>query len=98
MSDPTAAAVLAEMHLLDIPGPPGLPPELDWQIDGLCAQADPDAWYPEKGMSAGPAKQICRSCPVRQECLEYALATDERWGVWGGLSERERRRVKKNAA
>ena len=75
----------------------GLPPELAWQERALCAQTDPEAFFPEKGGSTREAKRVCMSCGVRAECLEYALAKDERFGIWGGLSERERRRVKKQA-
>ncbi|ABK52231.1 transcription factor WhiB [Acidothermus cellulolyticus 11B] len=69
--------------------------ELRWQEQALCAQTDPEAFFPEKGGSTREAKRICASCPVRIECLEYALAHDERFGIWGGLSERERRRLKR---
>ena len=71
--------------------------ELRWQDRALCAQTDPEAFFPEKGGSTREAKRICTTCPVRAECLEYALANDERFGIWGGLSERERRRLKKSA-
>ena len=62
--------------------------ELSWQELALCAQTDPEAFFPEKGGSTREAKRVCLSCDVRQECLEYALAHDERFGIWGGLSER----------
>jgi hypothetical protein len=71
--------------------------ELGWQERALCAQTDPEAFFPEKGGSTREAKRVCTSCEVRAECLEYALANDERFGIWGGLSERERRRLKKQA-
>ena len=71
--------------------------ELSWQERALCAQTDPEAFFPEKGGSTREAKKVCVSCEVRAECLEYALAHDERFGIWGGLSERERRRLKKQA-
>jgi WhiB family redox-sensing transcriptional regulator len=64
-----------------------------WQAAGVCAGVDPDLWFPEKGGSTAQAKRLCRSCPVRSECLEFALDNDERFGIWGGLSERERRRL-----
>jgi WhiB family redox-sensing transcriptional regulator len=64
--------------------------ELSWQERALCAQTDPEAFF--------PAKRVCLSCDVRSECLEYALAHDERFGIWGGLSERERRRLKRRTA
>jgi len=71
---------------------------LAWQADALCAQTDPEAFFPEKGGSTRDAKRICASCEVRAECLEYALQNDERFGIWGGLSERERRKLKRRAS
>lgn len=68
---------------------------LDWQSDALCAQTDPEAFFPEKGGSTRDAKRICNECDVRGQCLEYALSNDERFGIWGGLSERERRKLKR---
>ncbi|TSD97358.1 WhiB family transcriptional regulator [Skermania sp. ID1734] len=70
--------------------------EDQWQERALCAQTDPEAFFPEKGGSTREAKRICMGCEVRDECLEYALAHDERFGIWGGLSERERRRLKRS--
>jgi WhiB family transcriptional regulator, redox-sensing transcriptional regulator len=70
---------------------------LAWQSDSLCAQTDPEAFFPEKGGSTRDAKKICASCEVRVHCLEYALENDERFGIWGGLSERERRKLRKRA-
>jgi WhiB family redox-sensing transcriptional regulator len=70
---------------------------LAWQSDSLCAQTDPEAFFPEKGGSTRDAKKICGSCEVRNQCLEYALQNDERFGIWGGLSERERRKLRKRA-
>ena len=70
---------------------------LSWQEQSLCAQTDPEAFFPEKGGSTREAKRICVGCEVRAECLGYALAHDERFGIWGGLSERERRRLKRIA-
>lgn len=71
--------------------------ELAWQVDALCAQTDPEAFFPEKGGSTRDAKKVCSACTVRSECLEYALGNDERFGIWGGLSERERRRLRKRS-
>ncbi len=68
-----------------------------WQDRALCSQTDPEAFFPEKGGSTREAKRVCLGCEVRTECLEYALTHDERFGIWGGLSERERRRVKRAA-
>ncbi len=70
---------------------------LAWQERALCAQTDPEAFFPEKGGSTREAKRVCATCEVREECLEYALAHDERFGIWGGLSERERRKLKRRA-
>jgi WhiB family transcriptional regulator, redox-sensing transcriptional regulator len=70
---------------------------MGWQERALCAQTDPEAFFPEKGGSTREAKKICTGCEVRAECLEYALANDERFGIWGGLSERERRRLRRRA-
>ena len=64
-----------------------------WMDDGICAQTDPDAFYPEKGGSTREAKRICLGCEVKDECLQYALEHRERFGIWGGLSERERRKL-----
>ena len=65
-----------------------------WRLDALCAETDPEAFFPEKGGSTREAKRVCLGCSVRTECLEFALDNDERFGIWGGLSERERRRVR----
>lgn len=64
-----------------------------WRDEALCAETDPEAFFPEKGGSTREAKEVCADCSVQIECLEYALANDERFGVWGGLSERQRRRL-----
>ena len=68
---------------------------LEWQDRALCAQTDPEAFFPEKGQSPKDAKRVCLACEVRDECLQYALDNDERFGIWGGLSERQRRKLKK---
>lgn len=70
----------------------------DWWNDGLCAQTDPEAFFPETGESTREAKAMCARCPVATECLEDALRRDERFGIWGGLSTRERQRVKRERA
>ena len=80
------------LHALDGLGDEGV---LSWQDRALCAQTDPEAFFPEKGGSTREAKRVCMSCEVQAECLEYALANDERFGIWGGLSERERRKLKR---
>ncbi|MFP5322758.1 MAG: WhiB family transcriptional regulator [Acidimicrobiia bacterium] len=62
---------------------------------GACRGADPDLFFPDRGESLEPAKAVCAECVVRDECLEFALAAGERFGVWGGTSERERRRIRR---
>jgi WhiB family redox-sensing transcriptional regulator len=71
----------------------GLPAMPDWMRDALCAEVDSEIFYPEKGGSTREAKSICAECLVRAECLDYALATGQRFGIWGMRSERERRRL-----
>ena len=66
-----------------------------WMLEARCLDADPEAFFPEKGGSTREAKRICGICPVQSDCLDYALANDQRFGIWGGLSERERRRLKR---
>ena len=65
-----------------------------WRDSALCAQTDPEEFFPDKGSGTRHAKRVCAACTVRTECLEYALTHDERFGVWGGKSERERRVLK----
>ncbi len=69
-----------------------------WMLEARCLDADPEAFFPEKGGSTREAKRICGICPVQQECLDYALERDQRFGIWGGMSERERRRFKRRSA
>ncbi len=64
-----------------------------WALKANCLGQDPEIFYPEKGGSSRGAKRICNVCPVMEPCLEYALRRQERYGVWGGKSERERRKV-----
>lgn len=66
-------------------------PDLGWQAKALCAQVDPDAFFPEKGGSVKAAKKACGRCEVTQECLDFALENDIRDGVWGGKTVNERR-------
>jgi len=82
----------AVLPLFGSPDDDGL---MGWQERALCAQTDPEAFFPEKGGSTREAKKVCQSCEVKAECLEYALENDERFGIWGGLSERERRKLKR---
>ena len=69
-----------------------------WMLQARCLDADPEAFFPEKGGSTREAKRICAICPVQQDCLSHALENDERFGIWGGMSERERRRLRRLSA
>lgn len=62
---------------------------------GSCRGLDPAIFFPDRGMSLAPAQKICGDCIVVDECLEHALTHGERFGVWGGTSERERRRLRR---
>ena len=66
-----------------------------WTEEANCKGADADLFFPERGASTRKAKAICMACTVQDECLEYAVQNSEKFGIWGGLSERERRRVKR---
>lgn len=69
--------------------------ELSWQDQANCMGVDPDLFFPERGASTREAKEVCRGCVVRLDCLEYALDNAEKFGIWGGMSERERRRLRR---
>ncbi len=70
-------------------------PDRSWQIRANCMGVDPELFFPERGASTREAKEVCRGCVVREDCLEYAIANGEKFGIWGGMSERERRRVRR---
>lgn len=72
--------------------------ESSWQDLANCLGVDPDLFFPERGASTREAKEVCRGCVVRDDCLEYALANGEKFGIWGGMSERERRRIRRQRA
>ncbi len=69
--------------------------DMAWQDLANCRGADPDLFFPERGASTRTAKGICRDCPVRAECLEFAIVSSEKFGIWGMMSERERRKIRK---
>jgi WhiB family redox-sensing transcriptional regulator len=85
------------MSELDIQVEPGAE-ERPWQELANCLGVDPDLFFPERGASTREAKDVCRGCVVRIDCLEYALANGEKFGIWGGMSERERRRIRRQRA
>ena len=66
-----------------------------WQQFANCLGVDPNLFYPERGVSTSEAKAVCQRCQVKEECLEYAVQNGEKFGIWGGMSERERRRIRK---
>lgn len=66
---------------------------LSWRQHAACRGVDPDVFYPSSDEEADAAKSVCAVCPVQQTCLEFALTNRERDGVWGGATERERRRL-----
>ncbi|MFJ2116112.1 MULTISPECIES: WhiB family transcriptional regulator [unclassified Streptomyces] len=78
-------------------GNDGQESELSWQESALCAQTGPEFFFPAPGSSTREAKRLCGACEGRVACLQYALAHDERFGVWGGLSERERQKLRRSA-
>ncbi len=80
------------MTYLDLPVIP------EWYADALCAQVADEPFFPDKGGSIREAKSVCARCPVKAECLAYALDRHERYGIWGGLSERQRRPLWKATA
>ncbi len=67
--------------------------ELKWWDMGACRGLDASIFYPDDDDEASAAKAVCESCHVRVECLEHALAVREKSGVWGGATERDRRRI-----
>lgn len=93
MPAPTAAATASSPSTFVEPGDLFASPAF---MDlGSCRGMDPDVFFPDRGESLAPAKQVCAECIVRDECLEFALDNRERFGVWGGTSERERRRLRR---
>lgn len=71
-----------------------------WKARAVCARTGPEdaVWFPGVGKSSRPAKVLCFGCPVRRDCLEFALALEEKHGIWGGLSPDERRQLNKVGA
>lgn len=72
--------------------------DLAWQDLANCRGADPDLFFPERGASTRTAKSICRECSVQDQCLEFAIVSSEKFGIWGGLSERDRRKIRRERA
>jgi len=72
--------------------------DLSWQDQSSCRGANAELFFPERGASTRKAKAICMACDARVECLEFAIQQSEKFGIWGGLSERERRKIRKERA
>jgi WhiB family transcriptional regulator, redox-sensing transcriptional regulator len=79
------------------PAPPQVP-IAHWIDSAACAAANPEVFFPASHESDAGAKQYCASCPVRDECRDYALAAGEEFGIWGGLNEDERKAIREEAA
>ena len=69
-----------------------------WMSEGKCREVDPELFFPSDGVGVIKARKVCAQCPVQAQCLEYALDNQIEHGVWGGASERERRRLKRRTA
>ena len=69
------------------------PDEYEWMVNARCRGVSPGEFFPSDGLGVEAAQRICVDCPVQLECLEYALVNRIEHGVWGGKSERERRRI-----
>ncbi len=69
--------------------------DMEWMAAGKCRDEPPSVFFPSDGVGVERARRICAECPVKEPCLEYALAERIDHGVWGGTSERERRRILK---
>lgn len=79
-------------------GLPALNGPQPWMGAAECRDLDPELFYPTQGGDAASAKAVCAQCCVRLECLAYAIDNNERFGIWGGRSERERRRMRRLAS
>jgi WhiB family redox-sensing transcriptional regulator len=70
---------------------------MNWDNEASCQSVDPEVFFPERqGEAATMAKTICRGCPVRMQCLEFALSARLDYGVWGGMTEHERRSLRRS--
>ena len=71
--------------------------DLDWMLDGLCAQTDPELFFPENGANPNAAVRVCRACPVLTQCAIYAIARPGLDGIWGATTPRQRRAMRRHA-
>jgi WhiB family redox-sensing transcriptional regulator len=72
-------------------------PDSSWMGEAACRGMDPDVFFPPRGGTVEPARQVCAGCPVSDDCLSFALEHREKHGIWGGLSENERKRLRRRA-
>ena len=72
--------------------------DYSWKSAGSCVGSDPNMFFPERGESTEEAKAVCEGCEIRVQCLEFALANGEKYGIWGGMSERQRRKIRRQRA
>ncbi|HEX6130359.1 MAG TPA: WhiB family transcriptional regulator [Actinomycetota bacterium] len=86
----------ADLDVDDLPTNPS-PPDV-WQERASCLGVDPDVFFPISEEEAGPALAFCGVCRIREECLAWALKNGERYGVWGGTTEQQRRRLQRRVA
>jgi WhiB family redox-sensing transcriptional regulator len=93
MTDPQFTALPSQLRWVAPPAPYD-PRKPAWASEGACLGADPDIFFPHRGADSKPAKAICAGCNVRPQSLDYTLTNAEKHGVWGGLSERERRKLR----
>lgn len=86
-----------EPRRVDLPEPFTFQDRPAWFDRAACQGMNPDLFFTERGESTAQAKAVCRSCPVREACLELALSSPiERFGIWGGASERERKTMRRS--
>lgn len=88
-TEPATAAQITALGIFD------KDTEYHYRDEAVCSGTDPEIFFPEKGGSTREGKKVCLGCPVRAECLQDAMDHDERFGIWGGFSERERRAMKR---
>jgi WhiB family transcriptional regulator, redox-sensing transcriptional regulator len=85
-----------DVDLATLPADPS-PPDF-WQERAACFGIEPDVFFPVSEEEAGPALAFCSVCPIKEECLAWALKNGERYGVWGGTTEQQRRRLQRRVA
>jgi WhiB family redox-sensing transcriptional regulator len=70
----------------------------DWRDRARCVNTDPESFFPESGETSPTAIKVCRGCPVSKQCLDFAMTKDIPFGIWGGLTQRQRLRLIRRAA